>query len=197
MRSLIRIACVAGALLSASIGCHVDHGHGSAHAERLIGESHGHSEVGDGLMLTPNASLSCATEILGVVDAHAKSAHDPAALAALRKRAKALGAEAITDVEYHHGDHEGGGVHLSGMAVRCKDLIRGRSYDLVAVVHAEAPMGHEDEAFRKLKRDAVALGADLIVDITFEHGDGTDHTVALRGKAIRFVSATSAASVSD
>ncbi len=57
-------------------------------------------------------------EVVGVVDAHLKVGDQDAALAALRRRAAQMGADAVVGVEFHHGEGEGEPIHLSGLAVR-------------------------------------------------------------------------------
>lgn len=58
------------------------------------------------------------SEVIGVVDAHLKVGDQDAALAALRKRAAQLGADAVVGVEFHHSENSGEPIHLSGLAVR-------------------------------------------------------------------------------
>jgi uncharacterized protein YbjQ (UPF0145 family) len=41
-----------------------------------------------------------------------------AALAALKRRAASMGADAVVGVEFHHGEGAGEPIHLSGLAVR-------------------------------------------------------------------------------
>ncbi len=57
-------------------------------------------------------------EVIGVVDAHLKVGDQDAALAALRRRAADMGADAVVGVEFHHGEGAGEPIHLSGLAVR-------------------------------------------------------------------------------
>jgi len=57
-------------------------------------------------------------EVIGVVDAHEAMGNQDAALWTLKKKAAALGADAVVGVEFHHGEGEGEPTHLSGMAVR-------------------------------------------------------------------------------
>lgn len=128
--------------------------------------------------------LSCTSQVLGIVDVHEPVENDEAALDILRRRAAALGAEAITGVEFRHGDgHER--THMSGTAVRCKDLLNGRSYDVLEHLVIKATMGSEDEAFDELKRRARALGADLILEAKFRHGESPGEGVVVSGTAIR------------
>jgi hypothetical protein len=57
-------------------------------------------------------------EVIGLVDVHEAMGTEQAALAALRAKAAALGADAVIGVEFHHGEADGEPTHLSGMAVR-------------------------------------------------------------------------------
>lgn len=58
-------------------------------------------------------------EVIGVVDAHVPMGDHERALAVLKEKAAALGADAVIGVDFEHGEaHEKGPVHLSGLAVR-------------------------------------------------------------------------------
>jgi uncharacterized protein YbjQ (UPF0145 family) len=129
--------------------------------------------------------LDCATEALGIVDVHENVDNQDAALDILRRRAAARGAEAVTGVEFRHGEGGREKTHLSGMAVRCRDLLRGRQYDVVQRLEITDGMGREDEAFDKLKSRARALGANLIVDVRFGHGESGSEGVRVSGTAVR------------
>ena len=132
--------------------------------------------------------LGCRPEVLGLVDVHEDVANATEALKELKLRAAELGAEAVIGVDFEHGDgHEA--THLSGMAVRCRDLIRGRSYDVIGKVEVPGAMGGEEEAFRQLREKARELRADLLIDVTFDHGEAGRGRTKLRGTAIRFRSA--------
>jgi uncharacterized protein YbjQ (UPF0145 family) len=129
-------------------------------------------------------ALSCVSQVLGIVDVHEPVESDEAALEILRRRAAALGAEAVTGVEFRHGDgHER--THMSGTAVRCKDLLDGRKYDVLERIVVNAKMGGEDEAFDELKRRARALGANLILEAKFRHGESSGEGVTVSGTAVR------------
>lgn len=142
--------------------------------------------VAETVKILQNESLSCSSEALGTVDVHEAMKNEGEALALLRRRAAALGAEAVVGVEFHHGDGEAGATHLSGMAVRCKDLIQGREYDVIGELDVPGEMEHEEEAFETIRVRASALHADLIIDIHFEHGEGEGQPTRLTGRAIRF-----------
>jgi uncharacterized protein YbjQ (UPF0145 family) len=126
--------------------------------------------------------LECSAEVVGLVDVHEPMKSTAEGLEVLRRRAALLGAEAVVGVEFEHGEGGNEKTHLSGTAVRCNDLLRGRKYDVIGQVEASAEMEHEEEALASLKRKATARGANLIIQIHFEHGEG-DRT-KLTGTAI-------------
>jgi hypothetical protein len=70
------------------------------------------------IMVYQGNHLDRPSEVVGVVDAHLKVGDQDAALAALRKRASQLGADAVVGVEFHHAENPGEPIHLSGLAVR-------------------------------------------------------------------------------
>ncbi len=136
----------------------------------------------DGVALVGNAAaarvrvlpgkLDCVSEILGLVDVHEAVKGEGAALELLKRRAASLGADAVTNVEFEHG--EGGPrTHLSGTAVRCNDLLRGRRFAVIEKLEVLAPMDHEEDALAELKSRAVARGANLLLEVKFEHGEGS------------------------
>ena len=133
------------------------------------------------LSVTPS-SLECPTEILGIVDVHENSGSKDRALQALRIRAVQLGAEALTNIEFRHGEHSEK-LHLSGTAVRCHDILNGRRYDVLALLDIVKPMGHEEDAFAELRARGRAVGANVILDVHFEHGD--ESHLRITGKAVR------------
>ncbi len=117
-------------------------------------------------------SLDCTSEVLGLVDVHEPVKSTAEGLELLRRRAAVLGAEAITGVEFEHGEGGAEKTHLSGTAVRCRDLLHGRKYDVIGKIEATGEMEHEDDAFASLKKTATARGANLILEVRFEHGEG-------------------------
>lgn len=78
----------------------------------------------DAIVVTTKRSLDRPTEVVGVIDEHEKSGRQDAAFELLRRRAAAMGADAVVGAEFHHGDEEGGATHLSGLAVRYLDHLR-------------------------------------------------------------------------
>lgn len=129
--------------------------------------------------------LDCPSEVVGFVDVHERVASVEAALDVLRVEAAELGAEAVTGVEFEHGDGKEV-THLSGLAVRCRDLVKGRAYDVIAEIDLPGTMGDEEEAFRLLKERGRALRADLLVKVRFEHGEPGRGPTRIRATAVRF-----------
>jgi hypothetical protein len=70
------------------------------------------------VLVLQSTHLDRPAEVVGVVDAHVPMGSHDAALDALRRRAAAMGADAVVGVEFHHGEGEGQPTHLSGLAVR-------------------------------------------------------------------------------
>lgn len=115
--------------------------------------------------------LGCSAEVLGLVDVHEPMKTTADALDLLKRRAAVLGAEAVVGVEFEHGEHGAEKTHLSGTAVRCKDLLHGRVYDVIAQLEVVGEMEEENEALRKLMSQATAKGANLVLNVRFEHGE--------------------------
>jgi hypothetical protein len=70
------------------------------------------------VLVLQTTKLDRYAEVIGVVDVHEAMGTEKAALATLRRKAAAMGADAVVGVEFHHGEGEGEPTHLSGMAVR-------------------------------------------------------------------------------
>ena len=70
------------------------------------------------ILVLQTTHLDRPATVVGVVDAHEAMGNHEAALATLRQRAAAMGADAVVGVEFHHGEGEGQPTHLSGLAVR-------------------------------------------------------------------------------
>jgi uncharacterized protein YbjQ (UPF0145 family) len=137
-------------------------------------------------VLQNSDKLGCETEVLGLVDVHEPVKTVDQALHELKLDAARLNAEAVVGVEFHHGEPGEEPTHLAGQAVRCNDLIKGRTYDVIGPVEVTNKMGDEDGLYRAMKAKAKSTGADLIVDVKFEHGEGGDEPLRLSGTAIRF-----------
>jgi uncharacterized protein YbjQ (UPF0145 family) len=174
----------------------------SEHAEGG-GRDHDHDEAPDPRLRDPSViaaaarvqvlpgELGCTSEVLGLVDVHEPVKSTAEGLEVLRRRAALLGAEAVVGVEFEHGEGGGEKTHLSGTAVRCNDLLRGRKYDVLEKLEVAGAMEHEEDALRELERRARARGANLILDVHFDHGEG-DRT-KLTGTAVRAYRADEAA----
>jgi uncharacterized protein YbjQ (UPF0145 family) len=133
-----------------------------------------------------NDHMECPTEVLGLVDIHEPVESVDRALTILKRKGAKVGADAIIGVEFHHGEPGEEPTHLSGLAVRCNDLIKGRAYDVLERIEVKGKMGKEDDAETELMARASALHADLVVNIGFEHGEGGTQPTRLWGTAIRF-----------
>jgi hypothetical protein len=70
------------------------------------------------VLILQSTHLDRPTEVVGVIDAHLPVGSQDAAIAAVRKRAAEMGADAVVGVEFHHGEAPGEPTHLSGLAVR-------------------------------------------------------------------------------
>ena len=133
-----------------------------------------------------NNNLDCPSEVLGLVDIHEPVESADRALEVLKRKAAKVGAEAVIGVEFHHGEPSEEPTHLSGMAVRCNDLIKGRKYDVLGRIEVPGQMGDEDGAERELMARARAMRADLVIGMGFEHGEGGQQPTKVWGTAIRF-----------
>jgi hypothetical protein len=101
---------------------HAAHGHDDDGAELLSATPVVAADVAGRVLIMQSTHLDRPTEVVGVVDVHLPSGNEGAALAALRARAAALGADAVLGVEFHHGEEHEGPTHLSGLAVRFIEL---------------------------------------------------------------------------
>jgi uncharacterized protein YbjQ (UPF0145 family) len=179
------------------LGCDdvVIHDEHPEHGEHEEHEEHHHApvpyvppEVAAKVFLTESNDLGREIEALQIVDAHEEPGHHEEALAELRVRAAALGADAVVGMEFHHGEGHGDRLHLSGMAVRYHKLLRDQPYDVVGELDVVADMDHQDGAMAELQRRAGNLHADLIIKIGYRHGEGHE-PIHLVGTAIRYRSA--------
>ncbi len=127
-----------------------------------------------------------ATEAMGVIDVHERGEGRARALDELRAVAAEHGADAIVGVEFHHGEGGDAPTHLSGMAVRFRNLLRDEPFDVLAHLDVASDMEHEDEALGELQRRAGLLHADLLIHIAYEHGEGEGQPAHLTGVAIRY-----------
>ncbi len=131
-------------------------------------------------------NLGCPTEVVGLVDVHEPVKTEDQALRELRLDAARLDADAVVGVEFHHGEPGEEPTHLSGEAVRCHDLLQGRSYDVIGSVDVVEKMGSEEALYAAMRHKAKSMGADLILDLKFDHGDGEGQPLKMTGTAIKF-----------
>jgi uncharacterized protein YbjQ (UPF0145 family) len=129
-----------------------------------------------------------AEEVVGLIDVHSPAGEDEAiALQVLKAKAAALDADAIVNVEFHHAETEGAPNHLSGTAVRYRDLLNGHKYEVLEQLQVVEPMGNETAAFAQLREKAGAIGADLVLNIHFEHGEANSPAVSVTGEAVHIL----------
>lgn len=70
------------------------------------------------ILILQTRKLDRPAEVVGIVDAHEASGREEIALDELRRKAAAIGADAVVGVEFHHAESNGEPLHLSGLAVR-------------------------------------------------------------------------------
>lgn len=123
------------------------------------------------------------SNIVAVLDFHSSADTENKGFDELRARAMAVGADAVIDAEFEHG--EGGQLsHLSGLAVRFK-VYDARAYDVIEQIVIETDGVANDKGFSALRARALQLGADKLVDVKFEHGEGGAPS-RLIGTAVRY-----------
>lgn len=156
------------------------------------------------------AGMPAATcEVIGLVSALAPPGGGDAALAELRARAAALGADAVVHVRLHVEGSPGDesvsgdpaweamlddaagpwqdGVRVSGEAVRFREpIVEGRRYLVVGRIGVTDRAGHEHEALERLASRARSMRADLVIDIEVT-SQGADRPFEVHGTAIRFI----------
>lgn len=157
----------------------------------IVQPNHAHEEAGEVPTLTPEQkaipvyttkSLGRPCEVVGVLDMHTNAESEDKGFDELRYRASALGADAVIGAEFEHGDN-GEPSHLSGMAVKFAKPTP--EYDVLGEIDIPSEPNSTDKGVAEMARRARQMGADLIVDVEFEHGDNgaLGH---LKGKAVRF-----------
>ncbi len=169
---------------------------GDEHGAEAAGADHDEDAIPDDPVTVARAEhvkvmqtgdIGCPVEALGPVDVHKKMGSTQQSLEALKRRAAKLGADAIINVEFEHGEGGKEPTHLAGMAVRCNDLLKGRAYDVISKLEVKGDMGGEEHAFAALLAKARDVHADLLVEVQFEHGEGGEgQGTSLSAKAIRF-----------
>jgi uncharacterized protein YbjQ (UPF0145 family) len=120
--------------------------------------------------------------VLEVVDIHTRATSQDKGFDELRARAAALGADAVMDAEFEHGEGSEPS-HLSGTIVRGCETIP--PYQVIGAIDVESDPGSTDKGMAELHRRRVAMGGDMVIGITFEHGDNGEKG-HLRGQVIRY-----------
>lgn len=132
--------------------------------------------------VTTAKTLDRQSVVLAVFDLHTTADSEDKGFEELRRHAAELGADAVIGAEFEHGE-AGGPSHLSGMAVRYSDPLP--PYDVIGPIDVSTPGDASDKGMAELLRRAHQLGADDVLGVNFEHGEGTEPS-HLRGTAVRF-----------
>jgi uncharacterized protein YbjQ (UPF0145 family) len=120
--------------------------------------------------------------VVEIADLHTRATSEDKGFDELRARAAALGAEAVMDAEFEHGEGNEPS-HLSGTIVRgCQRI---RPYDVIGSIDIESEGESSDKGMTELQRRRAAMGGDLVIGIQFEHGEHGEKG-HLRGKVIRY-----------
>ncbi len=135
------------------------------------------------LLVTPDKGLGRPVWVLAVLDFHTQATSRDKGFEELRSKAVALGADAVTDAEFEHGEGNEPS-HLSGMAVKFA-TDDPRPYDVLGEIDIATNEDEDDKGFELLLAKARALGADEVRSISFEHGaEGAMSHV--KGTAVKF-----------
>ena len=118
--------------------------------------------------VTTDKSIGRDTEIIAVFDVHTKADSQDKGFDELRRRAYAMGADAVIGAEFEHGDGDEPS-HLSGMAV--KFCAPRPAYDPIGQIDIPSNEDDEDKGLDKMREEAREMGADEVVNVQFEHGD--------------------------
>lgn len=131
--------------------------------------------------LVTTQALDRSTHLVALLDFHAPAEREDKGFEELRRRAVALGADAVMHAEFEHGV-DGGPSHLSGMAVKYAAPDE-RPFDVLGAIEIESPPNAEDKGLAQMLARAKKMGADEVRDIQFEHGED-GRPSRLRGTAV-------------
>ena len=134
------------------------------------------------IVVTTEKTLVRPCEIVAIFDLHTAATDEDKGFDELRERALAVGADAVIGAEFEHGEGAEPS-HLSGMAVRFS--APRPPYDEIGSVDVESDGASTDKGLEEMERRRRALGADQIVGVTFEHGEGGARG-HLRGRAVKY-----------
>jgi uncharacterized protein YbjQ (UPF0145 family) len=133
-------------------------------------------------LVTTKREVDRQADVLEVFDLHTPANTQDKGFEELRKRARALGADAVIGAEFEHGDGSEPS-HLSGMAIKYTDPLP--PYDSIGPVEVDTPEDSPDKGLNELVKKGHALGGDTVVGVSFEHGEGKEPS-RLTGTAIRW-----------
>ena len=141
------------------------------------------NEAAKRVTVIPGMDPGRSSYVVAVLDMHTMEDSEDKGFDLLRERAAEVGADAVIGAEFEHGK-EGEVSHLSGMAVRYENEVK-HTYVALAKLDIESEEDAEDKGLDRLIAQAKNLGADEIIDVTFEHGEegGKGH---LRGLAVKW-----------
>jgi uncharacterized protein YbjQ (UPF0145 family) len=120
------------------------------------------------VLVTTDKSIARDTEIIAVFDIHTHATSEDKGFDELRRRAYALGADAVIGAEFEHGDGDEPS-HLSGMAV--KYCAPRPAYNPLGAIDIPSNEDDEDKGLDKMREIAREMGADEVVNVQFEHGE--------------------------
>jgi uncharacterized protein YbjQ (UPF0145 family) len=167
--------------------------------EPLAGVSEAHSEPSEATNLPVHHALSPQAaavqvypgddagfdaEVVQVLDFHTAEKSEDKGFDLLREKAAELGGTAVIEAQFEHGEGNEPS-HLSGMAV--KPRVRDeRPYVVIKEIDIATPEDDDDKGFDRMRAEALACGADKVVNVKFDHGaeGGMSH---LTGKAVKYV----------
>jgi uncharacterized protein YbjQ (UPF0145 family) len=165
---------------------------GAGRASEVLGliDEHGRMGQEDEALarLRRDAARMGGDAIIHVEFHHAGDAHHDEEAAA-DEGSTAFGGEHEADPDVDADTDEGSdpmALHLSGTVVRFRDLVSGRHYEVIRRLVVQVPMTHEEDGLDELRRQGRALHADLLLNVEFHHGHGSE-PLEVDGTAIRFV----------
>ena len=136
----------------------------------------------DDMLVTTSRDLNQQAHVLQVFDLHTAADTEDKGFDELRRRAHALGADAVIGAEFAHGDGSEPS-HLSGMAIRYIEPLK--PYYAIGMVEIDTPEDSPNKGLDALLKKAHAMGADQVVGVGFQHGEGKEPS-RLIGTAVKW-----------
>jgi uncharacterized protein YbjQ (UPF0145 family) len=154
----------------------------SIHSSSVATRDHQRLVVSPDHSCQPGCPSDHFCNVVEVVDIHTQATSEDKGFDELRTRAAALGADAVMDAEFEHGEGNEPS-HLSGTIVRGCERIR--PYSVIGAIDVESDPNDADKGMGELRQRRAAMGGDLVIGITFEHGENgaKGH---LRGQVVRY-----------